>query len=91
MQKSLRAEKPSFETKIIFTKIDDLSTNPKNARTHSPRQIREIARSIERFGFNNPVLIDENTFLAEIRPHASYAQATPPTLPSNMPMIFALS
>jgi hypothetical protein len=36
-----------------------LATNPRNARTHSPRQIQEIARSIERFGFNNPVLIDE--------------------------------
>lgn len=31
-----------------------------NARTHSPKQIRQIARSIERFGFNNPVLIDNN-------------------------------
>lgn len=30
-----------------------------NARTHSKKQIRQIARSIERFGFTNPVLIDE--------------------------------
>jgi len=29
-----------------------------NARTHSKRQIEQIARSIERFGFINPVLID---------------------------------
>jgi putative SOS response-associated peptidase YedK len=29
-----------------------------NARTHSKRQIEQIARSIERFGFLNPVLID---------------------------------
>ena len=27
--------------------------------THSPKQIKQIARSIERFGFNNPVLIDD--------------------------------
>lgn len=33
---------------------------PGNARTHSPKQIKQIARSIERFGFNNPVLIDDN-------------------------------
>src|SRR6185312_1989762 len=32
---------------------------PNNARTHSKRQIAQIARSIERFGFTNPVLIDE--------------------------------
>jgi DNA modification methylase len=31
-----------------------------NARTHSPKQIRQISRSIERFGFNNPVLVDDD-------------------------------
>lgn len=30
-----------------------------NARTHSKKQIRQIASSIERYGFTNPVLIDE--------------------------------
>lgn len=29
-----------------------------NARTHSPKQIRQIARSISLFGFNNPILVD---------------------------------
>jgi ParB-like chromosome segregation protein Spo0J len=33
---------------------------PGNARTHSPKQIKQIARSIERFGFNNPVLVDDD-------------------------------
>ncbi len=33
---------------------------PGNARTHSPKQIRQISRSIERFGFNNPVLVDDD-------------------------------
>ena len=37
----------------------------KNARTHSKKQIRQIADSIERFGFTNPVLIsDENEIIA---------------------------
>ena len=31
----------------------------RNARTHSKQQIRQIADSIERFGFTNPVLISE--------------------------------
>ena len=31
-----------------------------NARTHSRRQIKKIAASIEQFGFVNPVLIDEH-------------------------------
>jgi DNA modification methylase len=29
-----------------------------NARTHSPRQIRQIADSIRQFGFTNPILVD---------------------------------
>lgn len=37
----------------------------KNARTHSVKQIRQIADSIREFGFTNPVLIDrDNTILA---------------------------
>lgn len=37
----------------------------RNARTHSKKQLRQIADSIERFGFTNPVLIDsEKTILA---------------------------
>lgn len=31
-----------------------------NARTHSKKQVRQIADSIQRFGFNNPVLISDN-------------------------------
>jgi DNA modification methylase len=31
-----------------------------NARVHSKKQVKQIARSIEQFGFNNPILIDEN-------------------------------
>ena len=34
-----------------------------NARTHSQRQTRQIANSIEAFGFNNPVLIDEDALI----------------------------
>ena len=37
----------------------------RNARTHSKKQIRQVAESIRTFGFTNPVLIDaEHTILA---------------------------
>ena len=37
----------------------------RNARTHSKKQVQQIARSIERFGFTNPVLIsDEKEIIA---------------------------
>jgi ParB-like nuclease domain len=39
---------------------DKLRPYPNNARTHSQKQIRQIAKSIERFGFCNPVLVDDN-------------------------------
>ncbi|MBA4174913.1 MAG: DNA methylase N-4, partial [Hyphomicrobium sp.] len=38
----------------------DLKPYALNARTHSPKQIAEIAASIRAFGFNNPVLIDKD-------------------------------
>lgn len=31
-----------------------------NARTHNAKQIQQIARSIKNFGFNNPILLDDN-------------------------------
>ncbi|MEM9377021.1 MAG: ParB/Srx family N-terminal domain-containing protein, partial [Pseudomonadota bacterium] len=39
--------------------IKSLTPNARNARTHSPKQIRQIANSIEAFVFVNPVLVDE--------------------------------
>jgi ParB-like nuclease domain len=37
---------------------ESLHPDPRNARTHSKRQIEQIAASIRQFGFTNPVLID---------------------------------
>ncbi|MGJ8623155.1 MAG: site-specific DNA-methyltransferase [Yoonia sp.] len=47
------------DLQIIYRNPEAMSENPRNARTHKPRQIRQIARSITAFGFANPVLIDE--------------------------------
>jgi DNA modification methylase len=38
--------------------IDDLQPWAKNARVHSPKQVRQLARGIDQLGFINPVLID---------------------------------
>src|SRR3954451_5236932 len=40
--------------------VASLRPYPGNARTHSKKQIKQIARSIERFGFTNPVLISDD-------------------------------
>lgn len=44
---------------IIMMPVGELRPNKRNARTHSKKQIRQIANSILRFGFNNPILTDE--------------------------------
>jgi len=43
---------------VIYRDITTLNLDPANPRLHSKKQIRQIARSIEVFGFNVPVLID---------------------------------
>ena len=46
-------------------RVSDLKPHERNARTHSKKQIRQIADSIQRFGFTNPVLVDgENRIIA---------------------------
>lgn len=51
--------------KIEHVAIGDLEPWARNARTHTKKQIRQIAESIGAFGFTNPVLIDERrTILA---------------------------
>lgn len=43
----------------------DLIPYARNTRTHSPKQVAQIAGSIREFGFTNPVLIDaENGIIA---------------------------
>ena len=39
--------------------VDDLIPYAKNARTHDDKQVDLIARSIQEFGFLNPILIDK--------------------------------
>ena len=47
--------------KIELMPVRDLRAYANNARTHSKKQIRQIAKSIEKFGFCNPVLVDDGT------------------------------
>lgn len=57
------SEKPALS--IVYVPIESLAPYEKNARTHSPDQVDQIAASISEFGFTNPILIDEkNTIVA---------------------------
>jgi hypothetical protein len=55
------ADSPLME----WAPIAHVRPNPKNPRTHSKKQIKQIAASIRKFGFLNPLIVDdENTILA---------------------------
>ena len=50
---------------IEITPVVDLKPRSTNPRTHSKKQIGQIADSIKQFGFNNPILVDrDNSIVA---------------------------
>ena len=49
-----------FSSAIERVSVQSLKPYPRNARRHSKAQIKQIAASIERFGFNNPVLVADD-------------------------------
>jgi len=46
------------EPKIAYLSVEQLYPGPTNPRKHSLPQIRAIAKSIEAFSFNAPILVD---------------------------------
>jgi hypothetical protein len=51
-------DKVGGRVQVIYRPLSELKLDPDNPRVHTPRQIRQIARSIETFRFVVPVLID---------------------------------
>lgn len=56
MQKELKIEKLNIKEIIPYSK---------NAKRHPKKQIEQIKKSIEDFGFNDPIAIDENNVIIE--------------------------
>jgi DNA modification methylase len=52
------AVEPSVLNRIELAPIDTLRPNSRNSRTHSKKQIRQIASSIRTFGFLSPLVVD---------------------------------
>src|ERR1700709_850628 len=53
-------EREAAERSIIeLLSIRELRPNPRNARTHSQKQIRLIQASLEKFGQMKPVIVDD--------------------------------
>jgi ParB/RepB/Spo0J family partition protein len=47
------------QLEVTYIRITSLKPDPRNPRVHSDKQVRQIAQSIESFGFNVPLLIDD--------------------------------
>ena len=48
---------------VEYLDLGSMIPSPRTARTHSRKQIRQIADSIKAFGFTNPVLIDDSRMI----------------------------
>lgn len=45
---------------IVNKKIDELKPYLNNAKKHTEKQIKQVAESIKRFGFIQPIVVDKN-------------------------------
>jgi ParB-like chromosome segregation protein Spo0J len=53
-------DRPQSRLSIEYRPPSQLSPRANNPRTHSKKQIAQIAAAIRRFGFTNPILVDDS-------------------------------
>src|SRR5712664_2209160 len=58
-QSTTITEAAADRLQVEYWPLDRLIPYARNARTHSPAQVAEIAGSIRAFGFSNPILVGE--------------------------------
>lgn len=51
--------------KIEYVPIESIKPYENNAKKHTKKQIEEIKTSIQQFGFNDPIAIDEKGTIIE--------------------------
>lgn len=51
---------PHIVDQIVIREVAELKANPRNSRTHSADQVLKLAESIRHFGFNVPLLVDDD-------------------------------
>jgi DNA modification methylase len=58
LDRARRTAHAGRQSVVTYLSIQSIVPDPTNPRRHTPEQIRAIARSIEAFGFNAPILVD---------------------------------
>jgi len=54
-----------MELKVEYVPIDEISTYENNAKIHTGEQIEQIKKSIQEFGFNDPIAVWKNNVIIE--------------------------
>lgn len=49
-----------FAPIIEMRSLSELKPDPRNSKTHPAKQLKQVMKSIDEFGWTNPILIDEN-------------------------------
>ncbi|MCW2404580.1 DNA modification methylase [Sphingobium sp. B1D7B] len=70
--------------KVELRPVAAVRPAPRNARTHSEKQISQIASSIRQFGFTNPIIVDDEGVI--VAGHGRYAAAKLLALP-DVPVV----
>lgn len=53
----------SLQTSVELVAIGELKRNPRAAKKHSAKKISLLSQNIEKFGFNQPIIVDENNVI----------------------------
>lgn len=53
------------EMEIIKVRMEEITPYENNAKLHPEEQVKQIIESINKFGFNDPLAIDENNVIIE--------------------------
>ena len=61
MRESLRRTDPGPKLGVTYRSPTELKPDPKNPNLHSKRQVQQLAKSIDSFGFVAPILIDKKS------------------------------
>lgn len=74
-----------LDLKIEYVPLDRLQPHPQNPRVHPPKEITQLAKGMEEYGFTNPIIADtDGTILSG---HARYKAAKRKKL-TEVPVIF---
>ena len=66
--------KEANKMEIVYVAADKIKQYKNNAKIHTPQQIKQIAKSIKKFGFNDPIALDEKYCIIE--GHGRYLAGT---------------